>query len=60
MRLSAPKAVIFWICFVVGIFTIVCHFVDIPVVGSFVNNNEFWFLGGSFVLLLLGNIFKGL
>ena len=60
MHLSAPKAWVFWVSFIVGVLTIVCHFVSIPVIGSFISSNEFWFLGGSFVLLLLGNIFKGL
>ncbi len=60
MRLSAPKVVTFWICLIVGALTIVAHFVSIPVIGSFLNNNSFWFLGGSFVLLLLSTLLKGL
>lgn len=60
MRLSAPKMGTFLICLVVGVLTIIAHFVSIPVIGSFLNSNSFWFLGGSFVLLLLSTILKGL
>ena len=58
--MTPPKKWVFALCLIVGIVTIVAHFVSIPVVGGFIQNNEFWFLGGSLVLLLLSCLIKGL
>lgn len=60
MRLTPPKTAVFLITLIVAVLTIVCHFVSVPVVGSFIRANEFWFLAGSYVLLALSAIFKGL
>lgn len=56
MKLSAPKALVFWICFVLIVLGVVAHFVTIP----FVSANVFWFLTVGGVLLLLACMFKGL
>ena len=58
--MNPPKKVTFIICLVVFLVTVISHFVNIPVIGSFVNDNDFWFLAGSELLLLLACIFKGL
>lgn len=58
--MTPPKKWVFFLTLIVCVLTIICHFIDVPVVGSFIRANEFWFLAGSNVLLLLSVIFKGL
>ena len=54
MKLSAPKATVFFVTLIVAIVTVVSIYVDIPFVGE----NRFWFMTGSYVLLALGTLLK--
>jgi uncharacterized membrane protein len=56
MKLNAPKKIIFLICVLVFIVGIVSNFISIPYASEY----KFWLVSGSFVLLALANILKGL
>ncbi len=60
MKLSRPKTVTFVICLIVGLLTLIAHVISIPVIGSFLNRNEFFLMAGSWLLLTLAVLFKGL
>ena len=57
MKLSAPKKIVFIISLVAFLLGIVSAFiVTLPIIGGI----ELWLFIGSFVLLALGNLLKGL
>ena len=61
MKLSAPKAIVFWIATIIAVLAVVSFLgafagiISIPIVAA----NAFWFLTAAFVLLALGNLLKG-
>ena len=57
MKLSPPKKIVFIICIIAFLLGIVSAFiVTLPIIGG----HEQWLFIGSFVLLALGNMLKGL
>ena len=56
MKLSAPKAIVFWISLIVGIIAIAGMIIPLGIISGFAP----WLLVGAFVLLVLGNMLKGL
>ena len=56
MELNAPKKSIFVICVVAFIVGLIGTFATIPLISGI----AFWLIAGSFVLLALANILKGL
>ena len=60
MKLSAPKFIIWLLALILAGLAIASKYAGIPVVGSFVRQNEFWVMTAAYVLLFLGTIFKGL
>lgn len=56
MRLSEPKVTTFWIAVILGVLGILANLVTIPVLSGF----AFWLVAAGFVILVLGNYFKGL
>jgi len=56
MHLNAPKKIVFLISVVVFLLGLIGSFVSIPIVSGI----ALWLIVGSFVLLALGNILKGL
>ena len=56
MHLNAPKKIVFIISVVVFLLGLIGSFITVP----FVSGIALWLIAGSFVLLALGNILKGL
>lgn len=56
MKTNAPKSMTLWIAVILVIIALIGHFVAIP----FVTVWQFWILFAGFVVLLIGNLFKGL
>lgn len=56
MKLSEPKVITFIISVVIGLLALLAKFVAIPII----SDNVFWVLFIGFLLLVLGNLFKGL
>jgi uncharacterized membrane protein len=60
MKLSAPKVVIWVIALILAALAIISQFTSIPVIGSFVKQNDFWVMTAAYGLLFLGTLFKGI
>lgn len=63
LRLTPPKFIIFLLTLIVAVVTVLCVLKVIPasVPGvAFVTKYAFWFMTGSYGLLALSAIFKGL
>lgn len=60
MKLSAPKFVIWLLALILAGLAIASKYVGIPVVGSFVKQNDFWVMTAAYGLLFLGTLFKGM
>lgn len=56
MKLNAPKKLVFLIAVIVAIVAVIAAIIPIP----FISGISFWLLLGAFVLLVLGNLLKGL
>ncbi len=56
MKLSEPKVITFIIAVIIALLALLGTFVTIP----FISANAFWVLLIGFILLVLGNLFKGL
>jgi len=56
MKLTPPKNITFLVAVALGILGFLGNYVSIP----FVSQYGFWFMTVGFVLLALGNLFKGL
>lgn len=56
MKLSEPKVITFWIAVILGVVGIIASLVTIPVLSGF----AFWLVVAGFVVLVLGNLLKGL
>lgn len=56
MKLSEPKVITFIIAVVLGLLALLSMAIAIPVISA----NAFWVLFIGFLLLVLGNLFKGL
>lgn len=56
MRLSEPKVITFWIAVILGVLGILANLVTIPVLSGF----AFWLVAIGFIILVLGNLLKGL
>ena len=56
MKLNAPKLVTFWVAVVIGLIGLIAGIAPIPVVSPF----AFWVVVLGFVILVLGNLLKGL
>jgi len=59
MKLSAPKVIVWVIALILAALAIVVQFTSIPVVGSFVRQNDFWVMTAAYGLLFLGTLLKG-
>ena len=60
MKLSAPKFIIWLLALILAALAIASNYISIPVVGSFVKQNDFWVMTAAYGLLFLGTLFKGL
>ena len=60
MKLSAPTWIVWLLAFIAAGLAIASMYVSIPVIGSFVEANKFWFMTGAYGLLFLGTVFRGL
>ena len=68
MRLSAPSFIIFLLSLILGLIAIIQGFglgSSLPYYGQYVGayvpaGKEFWMMTGAWVLLLIGNLFRGL
>lgn len=60
MQLSRPKWIVWLLALIAAALAIVSMYVNIPVIGGFVEANRFWFMTGAYGLLFLGTLFKGL
>ena len=60
MKLSAPKFIIWLLALILAALAIASNYISIPVVGSFVKQNDFWVMTAAYGLMFLGTIFKGL
>lgn len=56
MKLSAPMVITFWIAVIIAVLGIIAQLVTIPVLSGF----AFWLVVIGFVILVLGNLLKGL
>lgn len=56
MNLSAPTKPVFLIALLLGVLAIVATFVAIPVASA----NAFWLLALAFVMLVIGNVARGM
>ena len=54
MNLSAPKGITFWIALILAIIALVAFFVP------FIPVPAFWVLLVAFIVLMLGNLIKGM
>lgn len=54
--LSAPKKWVFWVSLILAIVALIAFFVTIP----FLSGIAFWILLVAFILLMLGNLIKGM
>ncbi len=60
MRLSAPKFIVWLLALILAALAIVSKYYGIPAIGSFVRQNDFWFMTAAYGLLFLGTLFNGL
>ncbi len=60
MKLSAPKVIVWVIALILAALAIISQFTSIPVVGSFVKQNDFWVMTAAYGLLFVGTLFKGI
>ncbi len=56
MKLSAPKQVTFWVAVVIGLIGLVVQIAQISILLPY----AFWIVVVGFVILILGNMVKGL
>ena len=56
MNLSAPTQPVFLIAVILAILAVVGTFVVIPVISA----NAFWAMTAAFIILVLGNLLKGM
>ena len=56
MKLSAPKKIVFLICIIVALVSLVSAIITIP----FLSSISYWLMLGAFVRLALGCALKGL
>lgn len=56
MELTEPKVITFWVAVILGLLGIIANFVAIPVLSGI----AIWLIIAGFVLLVLGNLLKGL
>jgi hypothetical protein len=56
MKLSQPKVITFWIAVILAILGVLATLVTIPVLTGF----AFWLVVIGFIVLLLGNMVKGM
>ena len=56
MRLNAPKVLTFWIAVILAAIGFLAFLGILPIAGT----TAFWFLVVGFVLLMLGNMVRGL
>lgn len=56
MKLSEPKVITFWIAVILGALGIIANLVTIPVLSGI----AFWLVVAGLVVLVLGNLLKGL
>lgn len=56
MKLEKPKVITFWIAVILAGLGIIANFVTIPVLSGM----TFWLVVAGFVVLVLGNLIKGL
>jgi hypothetical protein len=56
MKLVPPKSISFWISVILGVLGFIGTLFTIPLISAF----AFWFLFAGFVLLVLGQLVKGL
>ena len=56
MSLSPPKTVVFVISIILAVLAILSVFMQLPTIGE----NRFWFLTAAYVILAIGNIFRGI
>ena len=56
MKLSAPKAITWWVALVIGVVGIIAKLGMIPVLSGY----AFWLVVVAFVLLILATLLKGL
>lgn len=56
MKLNEPKVVTFWIAVILGVLGIIAELVTIPVLSGL----AFWLVVAGLVVLVLGNLLKGL
>lgn len=56
MKTNAPKSITLWIAVILVLIAVVGYFVTIPYVSPYI----FWIMLVGFVVLLAGNLFKGL
>lgn len=59
MKLTPPKVIVWIIALILAALAIISQFTSIPVVGSFVKQNDFWVMTAAYGLLFLGTLFKG-
>lgn len=59
MKLTPPKVIVWIIALILAALAIISQFTSIPVVGSFVKQNDFWVMTVAYGLLFLGTLFKG-
>lgn len=56
MKLNEPKVVTFWLAVILGVLGIIANLVTIPVLSGI----AFWLVVAGLVVLVLGNLLKGL
>lgn len=56
MKINQPKVITFWIAVILGVLGIIANFVTIPVLSSI----AFWLVVAGLVVLVLGNLLKGM
>ena len=55
MSLSPPTTVVFVVSIILAVLAIICAFVPIP----FISEHGFWVAIVAYVILAIGNIFRG-
>jgi hypothetical protein len=60
MKLSRPTTVVWIIALILAALAIVSKFANIPVIGNFVSQNDFWVMTAAYGLLFLGTLLRGL
>ncbi len=56
MKLNAPKKNLFWVTVVLAVLALIGTFVSVPLLSAW----AFWLLLVAYVVLVIGNVMKGL